>query len=469
MTRVRSDNGLRARAGRWAVLVDAEAYFGWLAKSLERAQRSILIAGWDVHSQLELRRGGGRSETLVALLERLTVERADLRVHLLIWDCNVFCAAERELLGTMRLGWQTSPRIRLHFDGVHPSAACHHEKIVVIDDAVAFVGGIDLTAKRWDTREHRPLDARRLDPSGKPYPPFHDAQVAVSGDAAAALGEGVRDRWKRATGEVIDAPGQDSDPWPPELRPALRDVEVGLARTESVGEGHGRREIESMYRDALRSARQFVYIENQYLSSDAIAGEIMALLQRREGPEVCIVIPREVSGWLENVVMGRLRARVVHRLREADRHDRLRIWYPTAANGDPIVVHSKLCIVDDRFATIGSANLSNRSMSLDTETNLFVESGDEDARHALRALRGELLAEHLGRHPEAVAAALEAERSYHRATERLLGESRTLRRLEDVPVPEEDLVDLAGWALDPERPLDWGDLAQLLFSPGRNG
>ena len=111
--------------------------------------------------------------------------------------------------------WAMHERITFKLDGAHPPGAAHHHKIVVIDDAVAFCGGIDMTGDRWDTSEHRDDDPRRRRPfTRRAYGPWHDATTAVSGAAAKALGDHARERWKQASGEVLAPPPAGSDPWP---------------------------------------------------------------------------------------------------------------------------------------------------------------------------------------------------------------------------------------------------------------
>ena len=92
----------------------------------------------------------------------------------------------------------TSDRLRFCFDSSLPLGSAQHQKIVVIDGAVAFSGGLDLTIRRWDNSEHAAGNPHRLDPDGKPYPPFHDVQCMVDGEAAAALLELVENRWRAA-------------------------------------------------------------------------------------------------------------------------------------------------------------------------------------------------------------------------------------------------------------------------------
>ena len=102
-----------------------------------------------------------------------------------------------KLLPALKLRMQAPPRFHFRLDGMHPKGASHHQKMVVVDDAVAFVGGIDLSRWRWDTPSHQPDDPRRIDPDGRPYPPFHDMMMMVEGEVAERLGELARERWRR--------------------------------------------------------------------------------------------------------------------------------------------------------------------------------------------------------------------------------------------------------------------------------
>lgn len=451
----------RAHAGRAAVLVDAADYFAVLASALERARRSILLVGWDLHSRLRLHRDGtprDLPDELGDFLEALVEQRPELQIRILIWDFAMIYAFERELVPVFRLPWRTSKRIRFELDDEHPLGASHHQKLVVIDDRVAFGGGIDLAASRWDTPEHRAEDSRRIDAWGNPYGPFHDVQMVVDGEAAQALGELARERWRRATGEMLEPVTSTLDPWPEELEPQFRDVRVVIARTEPEWRGRDEvREVETLYLDSIAAARETIYIENQYLSSGTIADALARRLSEAEGPEVVVVAPRECSGWLEQQSMGALRAHLLQRLRADDRHDRLRVYCPLAA-GDgevAVMVHAKILVVDDRLLRVGSANLSSRSMGLDTECDLAIEAeGDAEVAKGIARLRNALVAEHLGVRPDAVRQALREHGSLGAAIEALRGEAQRL-----VPIPEEDRESTLEALvpdpslLDPERPV----------------
>jgi phospholipase D1/2 len=448
-----------ACARRVALLVDGAAYFEAAAQAMERARRSILVVGWDLHSRIRLRRRepGASEETLAQLLDRLAAARPALRVHLLAWDFAMLYALEREALPRVRLGHATHRHVRFRLDGDHPLGASHHQKLVVVDDAIAFVGGLDLTAARWDTPEHRMGDERRRDPGFPDYEPFHDVQMAVDGPAAACLGELARERWHRATGERLRPPPGGADPWPEALAPELRDVDVGIARTEPAHDGRPEvREVELLHVDALRAARERVYVENQYLTSHRVGDALVELLAREHGPEVVIVGPKECSGWLEEQTMGALRAKLVERLRRVDVRERLRIYHPVLPGGsNRLNVHAKVLVVDEQLLRVGSANLSNRSMGLDTECDLAIEAGGREATSAaIAGFRNRLLAEHLGVEPGAVADALRLKGSLIGAVEALRRGERSLEPLEAEREEGAEVVVAARALIDPERPID---------------
>ncbi len=451
----------RERAQRVALLVDGEDYFEAVAAATARAQSQILMLGWDFHSRVRLRRNGGGDslpDQLAARLDAIVEHRKGLEIHILGWDFAMIYALEREMLPLYRLGLLTHRRVHFRLDGRHPAGACHHQKIVVVDDALAFVGGFDLTSCRWDTRDHRATDSRRSDPGFPEYGPFHDVALAVDGEAARALGELARERWSRATGERLPAPTARGNPWPSELKPDLREVNVGIARTEPHYESRPEiREVEALYLQAIRQARHSIYLENQYLTAARVGDVLVQRLGETDGPELVIVGPRVCSGWLEESTMGLLRARLLDRLRDADRFGRLRVFYPVVPGlGDQAInVHAKLMIVDDRLLRIGSANLSNRSMGLDTECDLAIEADDDPkTRTAIDRLRNDLLGEHLGVAADQVAKAIAEKGSLGAAIDDLRGGPRTLEPITDALPDWADEVVPETTLFDPEKPIE---------------
>jgi len=479
-----------APARRVAWLVDGERYFAALADAIERAQRSVLMLGWDFHSRMRLRRNGDEDEGLLDFLERVLRARRGLHIRMLGWDFAMIYSLEREFLPLERFERRTHRRLHFRLDGEHPAGASHHQKIAVIDDAIAFCGGLDITACRWDTSEHRAHDPRRTDPGFPDYGPFHDVQLLVDGDAARALGAVARERWQRATGRHLRAREASGDAWPPDVEPDLRDVGVAIVRTRPAHAGVPElRHVEKLYLDAIRAAQHSLYLENQYLTSSAVCDALEQRLLGDDAPEVVIVLPKTLSGWLEERTMGALMTRVVERLRKADAHDRLRFYVPMLPDGAALTVHAKLMIVDDRLVRIGSANLSNRSMGLDSECDLAIESTPACDRSAeIRAFRNRLLAEHLGVAPADVARAVDQHGSLVRGVDSLCQGERRLERFEasldtldagllpshvlfdpEHPIPFDELkrqlVDSAEASVSPERLATVGRLAAAVAVP----
>ena len=211
-------------AWRATALQDAAAYFGTLRRAMLAARQSIIIVGWDIDSRVALVGEAGRPEdklpaALGPFLTALARRRPELSIRLLLWDYSVLYTLERELLPALALQWDTPPQVELCLDNTVPLGASHHQKMVIIDDTLAFAGGLDLTIRRWDRPDHLPRNPRRVDPQGRSYPPFHDVQVMVDGPAAAALAELARARWTRAACEALPpVRAAANDPWPRGLR-----------------------------------------------------------------------------------------------------------------------------------------------------------------------------------------------------------------------------------------------------------
>jgi len=475
------------RARRFALLIDAQAYFSAVRQAMAQARRSIVILSWDIDSRMRLVPGGandGWPEPLGEFLAALVEARPALQVRVLNWDFAMLYALERELPPAYNSGWRKLRRLTVRMDGRHPVGASHHQKVVVIDDRIAFVGGLDLTRSRWDTPEHACDNALRCDTDGKSYAPFHDVQALVDGAAAAALGELARERWRLATGRraVELEPPPEDDPWPAGVPVDLADVRIGIARTQPALEGMpGVFEIRQLYLDAIASARRLLFFENQYFTADGIAAALAARLDDADAPEVAIVSPEMQSGWLEQATMGVLRARVHQRLKGAaaaaqgQRRYRMYCPYVPGLQDGCLNVHSKVFAVDDTLFCVGSANMSNRSMVLDTECNLVIDArdGTDEADRArlgtaIAAMRNRLLGEHLGVPPQAVAGALERLGSLHAAVAELKGDGRRLIEFDPIAIPGADALIPGNAVFDPERPINPDELiAQLVPKDAR--
>jgi phospholipase D1/2 len=402
-----------AHADRVRVIIDAVDYFRTLRHALLTARHSVLIVGWDFDTRIRLEPDDDDSvvpNQVGELLNQLVERNPHVEVHVLRWDLQMLKTPLRGATPLVVLDWITGDRIHFKLDSHHPIDACHHQKLVVIDDALAFCGGIDITAGRWDTPEHLDDEPRRKGPGGEDYPPWHDATVAVDGDAARALGDLARARWQAATGELPALPPEGLKRWPETLAPDFRDVEIGIARTlPAFDDDPGAFEIQALYLAAIAAAKQAIYLESQYFSAPVIADAVAARLREADGPDIVIVNPLSADGWLEAKLMDSARAILLERLHAADAHGRLRFFTPVAAGGTDIYVHAKILIIDDRLLRVGSSNINKRSLDTDTECDLAIEAkpDDTDTRAGIHRMRDVLLTEHLGLSQEDWAAALD--------------------------------------------------------------
>ena len=407
-----------ASADRMALIVDGQDYFRALRHALMAARHLVVMVGWDFDFEIEMLPGesdadgkapDGLPNAVGPFLEALVDRRPELDVYLLKWSGGALLAPGR-VIPALTVKLIAPEQIHLAFDGCHPIGACHHQKIVVVDDALAFCGGIDVTAGRWDTRAHRPGDPRRRLRSGEIAQGWHDAAAVMSGPAAAALGELARARWERANDaplpEAVPAP-EPQELWPETITPDFRDVPLAIARTHPPERDTPVvAEIEQLYLDAIAAARDCIYLESQYFAADSITRAIAARLVEPGGPEIVIINPEAAQDAIEDAAMHITRSRMMLALRAADRFGRFRLLAPYDEAGQAIYVHAKLLIVDDLFLRVGSSNIDRRSMGFDTEADVAVLAQAPEDHARIGAIRAGLVAEHLGADVEAVAAAI---------------------------------------------------------------
>lgn len=448
-----------AHADQFACIVDAADYFRHVKTAMLRARHRIMLIGWDLDARMTFERGEKTlpgPNQLGAFLYWLLWKRPELEAYLLKSNLRLLPAFDGIWFGLTPVSVvnQISNK-RMHFaiDGARPTGAVHHQKIAVVDDAVAFCGGLDLTVDRWDTTAHE-HDSRIRRTVGRSYGPRHEVAAAVDGEAADALAEIARERWATATGQALEPIDARHVTWPSKLAPALRGVDVGIARTlPELGDRDEVREVEALNLAAIASARHAIYLENQYLAARRIVDALAARLREEDGPEVVIVLPRRGNNRLEQETMDGARHRLIQVLWDADEHGRLGIYYPVTDGGVPIYVHSKVMTIDDRLLRIGSSNLNNRSLGFDSECDVAIEAPSDDrstgrVRDEVTSVRNRLLAEHLGVSVGDLEQAVARQRSLCAAVENLRGDDRSLRSFTDQtiageasPLAENDLMD----------------------------
>lgn len=451
-------------AKRATVLVDAANYFGVLRQAMLAARSSIYIAGWDVDSRTRLVGPTGEVEDDLPLelgpfIAELVHRRPQLSVKILLWDYSVFFANEREFMPAVALRWRMPKQVDMCLDDTVPLGSSHHQKIVVIDEALVFNGGLDLTIRRWDCCEHEVNCDLRVDPDGKPYPPFHDVQMMLDGPIAGAMTTLFRKRWLHATSEALPLQPAQESPWPAGVAADFQDVAVGISRTEPhVNDEKVIREVANLFRAMAETAERHIYLESQYVTCPEFCEALVAALQRNPALEALLVCPHTYQGFFERSAMCGGRYRFHNALVEAGVADRVHILGPHAIEGEEqadIKIHAKVMIVDDRYLRIGSANLCARSMTTDSECDLIIDAEeDAEARRGVAGIRNRLLAEHCGASIGEVADLIERTGSLLQTATRLSERTNKLRPVEH-PSPEE----MKGWetveaVADPKHPLD---------------
>ncbi|HEY5059073.1 MAG TPA: phospholipase D family protein [Gaiellaceae bacterium] len=360
------------------VLIDGAQALPLIADELRRARSHVHLTGWSFTPGFALVRDGERV-ILRNLLAELA-ERIDVRV--LVWagaPLPLFRPSRGDVRRMRELLTERT-KIQCALDSHERPMHCHHEKTIVIDDRVAFVGGIDLTAEagdRYDTNDHPP----RVSVG------WHDASARIEGPAVADVAEHFRLRWHEVTGERLAAPTQ------PER---AGDVDVQIVRTvpEHIYKALPRGEfgILASYLRALRGAQRFIYLENQFLWSPEIAAVLVDKLVDPPSPDfrILAVLPAAPNSGADDTrgVLGEL----IDADAGAGRILACTLYADSTRHLDPIYVHAKIAVVDDAWLTIGSANLNEHSLFNDTEMNLVTHDPALAAETRLR-----LWAEHLGR------------------------------------------------------------------------
>ena len=385
LTRIGHGRAFTPPAGGWAdsgafaprdgnrieLLVDGAEVLPRIVADVEAAGSHVHVAGWFFTPGLVM---GHNGPTLAALLGD-AAERVPVRV--LAWagaPLPLFHPDRAEVRAIRDLPVRGT-RIEMQLDAAERPMHCHHEKLVIVDDRVAYVGGLDLTTlagDRFDTSAH--------DPRGRLG--WHDVCVRLEGPVVADVVDHFRLRWR---GELV--PAVRAEP--------LDGPAVHLVRTvpEYVYSGlpKGEFTILESYLRALQSAERLVYLESQFLWSSEVVSVLAAKLRNPPSDEFRVVVllparpnnggddPRGLVGVLVDADEGKGRFLAC-------------TLYQPGRGGGLVYVHAKVGVVDDRWLTIGSANLNEHSLFNDTEVNVVVQ--DEALA---RAVRMRLWGEHLQR------------------------------------------------------------------------
>ena len=367
------------------IVVDGADALPRLADAIANAQSHVLLAGWHFTPDFALRRDGE-----VKVLRNLLAEVAErVPVRLLAWagpPLPLFRPSRSEVRA-MRHALTSGTRVACALDAHERPMHCHHEKIVVIDDRIAFVGGIDLTSLAGDRFDQSSHDARAS--LG-----WHDALAVLRGPAVADVAAHFRMRWHEVTGDAAAKPERPA--------PIADGVDVQVVRTipERVYKAvpHGDFRILESYVGAFRDAERLIYLESQFLWSPELARILLDKLRHppTDRFRIVVVLPAKPNNGNDDTrgTLGQL----IEADDDAGRFLACTLYARHGPIADPVYVHGKIGIVDDRWLTIGSANLNDHSLFNDTEMNVVMRDPA-----LVRETRLRLWAEHLERPVDEVA------------------------------------------------------------------
>ena len=369
-------------------LIDGEQFFAALHTALTDARDYVYVSGWCLTPHIPLLRGDADALARSGLLEVLTEAARRAPVRVLLWGgTRAFIAPTRRAVRAVRrtLVAAGGGDLRCAIDTSAHIAHCHHQKAIVVDGQIAFVGGMDLTTlegDRWD----RPGHALRAGPT------WHDVQLRIEGESVADVEHNFRQRWHATTGDdALPRRAPEVDPGWQTPTQIVRTIPRGVYPFAPRGEFG----IHHAYTRALRQARHLIYLENQYLWSDDVMDALIAAMNRQGASlRIVLVLPARADRgkWAND--------RCVGMLRDADNGRGIVSVYSLYTSGPragtrpftyrPTYVHAKVAIVDDEWCTVGSANLNDRGLVTDSEINAVVRDGN-----IARNLRIDLWAEHL--------------------------------------------------------------------------
>ncbi|HYQ25825.1 MAG TPA: phospholipase D-like domain-containing protein, partial [Polyangiaceae bacterium] len=398
-----------AHAAQSALLIDACLYYRTVYHALERAQHYAVLSGWQFDSGVPLLRGedaakAERPVTLLKFLHALCEERPELTIYILAWDFSIAYLSEREWMQGLKFAFSTNPRVRFEWDAHPVMGASHHQKFVVVDGAVGFLGGIDICDARWDDCDHRQHNPQRVNLEGEPCKPYHDVQAAITGDAVGPLVDVFVERWQHAVGDRLQLLPASAETRARFDIEQLSDGQASAISAEFVAFSRTRQdtradpveinEIRQLLSDAFSAAERLIYAETQYFTSRSLAQSLIARMRDEALPklEIVLCMPHGADSPKEKLALGDTQEAVLCALLEtaAETGHELRLLYSATHNEDgsetPTFIHSKLLIVDDQLLMVGSPNLTERSVGLDTEIAISwqCDPEDEGSRHCVR-------------------------------------------------------------------------------------
>jgi phosphatidylserine/phosphatidylglycerophosphate/cardiolipin synthase-like enzyme len=406
-----------------AITIDGKDTFEQMYDHMLQAERYIYIANYDLDPHLRfarsypttLRSAPVRSRCKGSLvtsidpesrrysLQDLLIEKAreGVEVKAIVWQPRIVLrllpgadergidgrADEVETLNAISKSLGMVGRLEVKVDSTAPTlTSAHHEKIIVIDGKVGFCGGLDLSRGKWDLSTHD-YESSLRDAGSEPW---HDIHVIARGPVVADLERHFRQRWVYA--QTKDARQARAVKMPPRNAPEGTVAATALRTWKEMDRNGG---IRAWYAEMFRNATTGIYIENQFpFQSRALTNLLARRLKEAPDLRVIIVGPMEpnLPGFVGSMI-AKMSVNDVNRnlarLRKIS-HGRVATFslisqHKTMPNmRKQIYVHSKVMTVDDRWITVGSANLDKNGVSDSSEFNLGITSDELAAKTRIR-------------------------------------------------------------------------------------
>ncbi|QJR81641.1 phospholipase [Alteromonas pelagimontana] len=452
-------------------LIDCANYYKALHASIVKAKHSIFIVGWDIDSRIRLLRGDEEEQSeapsvISDLLAWKAEQNPELKIYLLRWDSSLAFFAQRELWAKEVWDEKTPDNVETVLDDTIPMGGSQHQKIVVIDDEVVFSGGMDVSTNRWDTRDHPVESEERNGPEGE-YAPLHDVQMVAAGPVVKDFAELVRWRWLRVAEtqpiairedakNALDSPLPEA--WPQMFDPWFEKIDCALARTiPFMDEVEPVQEVRHILLDLINEAENVIFIENQFTSRQEIAEALNRRMKACPSLHIIVVSSYEPKGKFECEAFWASRIDFKKILEKDVDPSRIIMTYSSIEDqkGRKAYkrIHSKVMSIDDKYLVIGSSNLSNRSMTLDTEIDtVFFGNTPENSRQIAR-VRDDLLAEHTGRELDAVSELMKSENPAKALMEGQIAHGYVLTEIHDEVFTDQSGINFFRSLSDPEEPL----------------
>ena len=409
------------------ILIDGYEVFKTINKKLSSANSSILFAVYDLDPGIYLTRKSLLSikkedtsddhpksfeNKLIPKLQDILINKArkGLEIKIIVWEPNKGIkllpnknekgleSRKKKLLDLQKKAKQEDLNIKIIFDDTGPTLISgHHEKIIIIDEKIAFCGGIDLTYGKWDTKYHEYSNQFR---DTKIDQPWHDIHLMCQGPI-------LNDFIYHFNQRFIYSINKDKEKTKKIKFKNVYDSKIGdyQCHASRTWKGFvGSHSIYKNYKKIIESAKENIYIENQFAFQDKQITKILTdALRNNRNLKIIVVLPfnPNLPGWIRSVIshmsINDINKNLDKIIKTGNGH--VKIYSLISQNKKKfnefkqIYVHSKLIISDDSTIMIGSANLDKNGFKDSTEFNITINSPKLSKNTRIK-----LWKEHLGYH-----------------------------------------------------------------------